>query len=265
MTTIQIFFSDNSFLSIDLLNAFQRKSIQYINADLLLKNVVVENGVKILPPEYDYLYIFFFYQINFSNVPEKYADHFKNINESQEDDILEVLKENTGIASLSVPETFSFSKQMRNSIFSFLKKKKENNMLKRLFRQIRYLIDVITGFAQNRGVMLTFSGVDGAGKSTILQEDKGDAGEKIQKESSGDQGTGLPCFPYSAHGNMGKKPQSKDVLILCQEKEIIRAPYHLCCASAIIMPTIYSVNSLYIQNISFEDILYCTTGIILIS
>jgi len=179
MTTIQIFFSDNSFLSIDLLNAFQRKSIQYINADLLLKNVVVENGVKILPPEYDYLYIFFFYQINFSNVPEKYADHFKNINESQEDDILEVLKENTGIASLSVPETFSFSKQMRNSIFSFLK---ENNMLKRLFRQIRYLIDVITDFAQNRGVMLTFSGVDGAGKSTILQEVKEMLEKKYRKK-----------------------------------------------------------------------------------
>jgi len=182
MTTIQIFFSDNSFLSIDLLNSFHRKAIQYIDADLLLKKAVLEDGIKILPPEYDYLYIFLFYQINFSGVPEKYTDHFKDIKEYQEHDILEVLKANTGIAPVSVSETFSFSKEMRKSIFSFLKKKRENNIARKSLRQIRYLINVMTEFIQNRGVMLTFSGVDGAGKSTILQEVKEMLEKKYRKK-----------------------------------------------------------------------------------
>jgi thymidylate kinase len=182
MTTIQIFFSDHSFLSIDLLSAFHRKSIQYIDADWLLKNAIVENGVKILPAEYDYLYIFLFYQINFSGVPQKYADHFKDLNQPKEHKILEVLKTSTGIGFMSISETFLFSNEVRSSIFSFLKKKERNNMLRRGVRGFRYWIDLITEFAQNKGMMLTFSGVDGAGKSTILQEVKEMLEKKYRKK-----------------------------------------------------------------------------------
>ncbi len=182
MTTIQLFFTDNSFLSIDLLNAFQRKSIQYINADLLLKNEVIENGIKILPAELDYLYIFLFYQINFSSVPDKYANHFKNLSTSQEQKVLEALKTNTGIDPISVSETFSFTNKMRNEIFSFLQKKKQNNIIRKLLRQLQYITDLVKEFVQNRGVMLTFSGVDGAGKSTILQEIKEMLEKKYRKK-----------------------------------------------------------------------------------
>jgi thymidylate kinase len=182
MSTVQLFFDDNSFLSLDLLNDFRRKSIRYINPSLLLEKGVLENGVKILPAQYDYLYIFLFYQINYSSVPEKYAHLFQSIDKEKETQILEMLKENTGYQTNAVSETFSFSEEKKNTVYDFLKKKGENNLLRRMARMLVYFFDSIREFVQNRGVMLTFSGVDGAGKSTILGEVKEMLEKKYRKK-----------------------------------------------------------------------------------
>ncbi|MBS1668477.1 MAG: hypothetical protein JST58_13960 [Bacteroidetes bacterium] len=182
MTTVQIFFNDISFLSIDLLVAFNRKSIQYIDAILLLDHAIDSGGVKILPPAYDYLYIFLFYQINFSEVPEKYASLFRNKNGVEAQSVLEVLKENTAVAEETLSSSFLFSKERRTRIYQFLKQKRSNGILWRSWRRLRYTIDFMKSFMHNRGVIVTFSGVDGAGKSTILNEVKEMLEKKYRKK-----------------------------------------------------------------------------------
>ena len=182
MSTVQLFFDDNSFLSIDLLNDFRRKSIQYIKPSFLLENGVLDNGVKILPAEYDYLYIFLFYQINYASVPEKYSHLFQSIDAAKGAQVLEVLKDNTGYNAKAVSETFSFTESKRKHVYDFLKGKSENNLVKRMVRLFLYFFDSLREFVQNRGVMLTFSGVDGAGKSTILGEVKEMLEKKYRKK-----------------------------------------------------------------------------------
>lgn len=178
MTTVQIFFLDTSFLSVDLLHDFHRKDICYINKNILLSGIVKENGIKILPPAYDYLYIFLFYQINNSSVPEKYTGHFKNLMEADEKMILDTLKTNSGITAKRLEETFAFTPEIKNQIIAHLKTLSSNGPIKRLFRFFEYQMNVLKDLLRNEGFVLTFSGVDGAGKSTILFEVK----EMLQKK-----------------------------------------------------------------------------------
>jgi thymidylate kinase len=172
MTTVQVYFMDNSFLSIDLLISFHRKSIEYLPSAYLLQKAVLQNGIKILPPAYDYLYIFIFYQINNSDLPSKYSRQYDQLSASAEFPILQQLKEQFDVDSKSVSDTFVFQKSKREKLLGFLKSKKENNFFRRMIRFGRYLAGQFMYLIKPDGFMLTFSGVDGAGKSTIIQEVK---------------------------------------------------------------------------------------------
>lgn len=178
MTTMELFFNDASYLSIDLLQAFHRKSITYIDAELMLNNAVTKDRVSMLPPAYDYLYIYLFYQLNYAAVPEKYSRHFAALDSETASAVLEVLQRETGIAAVSIAETFAYNPGNRNAVFQFLEKRRTNSLPARAFRWLQYKRNTLADMLHNKGFMLTFSGVDGAGKSTILNEVK----EMLQKK-----------------------------------------------------------------------------------
>jgi thymidylate kinase len=170
MTTIQLFFADNSFLSIDLLTAFHRKSLEYIDAGEMLDHAVEEQGIKVLPPAYDYLYIYLFYQLNFEAVPDKYARYFKHIDLRTESDMLMLLCRKAGIRATRLAGTFALPATNRQQSIRFLRRKRANSLSLRLARGLRYAVDSLRDLVRAKGIMLTFSGVDGAGKTTILGE-----------------------------------------------------------------------------------------------
>jgi thymidylate kinase len=170
MTTIQLFFNDNSFLSIDLLTAFHRKSLEYIDAREMLDHAVEEDGINILPPAYDYLYIYLFYQLNFDAVPAKYSNCFNPTREEIETTTLKLLSRRTGIRARRLADTFACSAAGRRKSIGFLLQKPANGLSLRLVRWLRYAMDSLRDLLRAKGIMLTFSGVDGAGKTTILGE-----------------------------------------------------------------------------------------------
>jgi thymidylate kinase len=170
MTTIQLFFTDNSFLSIDLLTAFHRKSLEYIDAGEMLDNAVEQDGIKVLPPAYDYLYIYLFYQLNFDAVPAKYANPFGSIGIGVETEVLKLLGRKAGVRVRRLTETFAWSSTWRQRSIDFLLRKPANRLSLRLVRCLRYAVDTLMDLLRTKGIMLTFSGVDGAGKTTILGE-----------------------------------------------------------------------------------------------
>jgi putative protein kinase ArgK-like GTPase of G3E family len=65
---------------------------------------------------------------------------------------------------------------------SFLGKQKPNRGIYRVYRGFQHLVNQLKEFAGNRGLILTFSGVDGAGKSTILSEFKDRLEKKYRKK-----------------------------------------------------------------------------------
>ena len=182
MTTMELFFSDGSYLSIDLLRAFHRKSIAYLDAGLLLNNSITANGIKILPPAFDYLYIYLFYQINHAAVPEKYSRWFLMVDNLTETAILETLRQQTGIEASHIEDTFAFSAENRKKMLLFTAKNPSNRPLRRAVRWCRHQFNNLSSLLHNRGFMLTFSGVDGAGKSTILNEVKDMLQQKYRKK-----------------------------------------------------------------------------------
>jgi len=170
MTTAQLFFSDQSFLSIDILKAFHRKSLEYIPAAEMLDHAVMVNGVRILPPAYDYLYIYLFYHLNYTGIPSKYSVLFHQCGPERERAILALLKRMTGIKACQLSDTFAWSAHTRREVMTFLRRSWSNRPLMRLTRWCKYGADSLSDLFSRRGVMMTFSGVDGAGKSTILGE-----------------------------------------------------------------------------------------------
>lgn len=182
MVTLEIFFNDHSFLSIDLLTGFNRKSYEYIQPALMLASRQQTDGVQVLPPAWDYLYIYLFYQLNFSSIPEKYQAPFLQLTELQRATLLQNLQEQTGIQYNSLEQTFPFSGADRKRIFHFLQQRSSNTIAARCIRWCQHNRDTFRDMRQRKGFMLTFSGVDGAGKSTILNEVKEMLQRKYRKK-----------------------------------------------------------------------------------
>jgi thymidylate kinase len=170
MTTVQLFFSDQSFLSIDILQAFHRKSLQYIPAAEMLDHTEMVDGVRVLQPAYDYLYIYLFYHLNGAGIPSKYSTHFQHGGTEKEKAILTLIESHTGIQAGELCATFIWSARTHRELIAFLSRSRSNRQLLRLTRWFRYMADSMSDLLRAKGIMLSFSGVDGAGKSTILGE-----------------------------------------------------------------------------------------------
>jgi thymidylate kinase len=170
MTTVQLYFSDQSFLSIDILQAFHRKSLEYIPAAEMLDHAEMVDGVRVLQPAYDYLYIYLFYHLNGAGIPSKYSTYFQKGDAEQEKAILALLERQTGIQARDLSATFAWSVRTLRELMTFLRRSRTNRPLLRLARAFHYVADSFSGLLQAKGMVLTFSGVDGAGKSTILGE-----------------------------------------------------------------------------------------------
>jgi thymidylate kinase len=170
MTTVQLFFSDQSFLSIDILQAFHRKSLEYIPAAEMLDHTEMVDGVRLLQPAYDYLYIYLFYHLNGSGIPAKYSSLFLHVDAEKEKAIFTLLHRKTGIQARELCATFAWSAHTQRELIDFLRRSRNNRPFLRLARWLHYVADSMSDLLRAKGMMLTFSGVDGAGKSTILGE-----------------------------------------------------------------------------------------------
>ncbi|MDE3251094.1 MAG: hypothetical protein KGO82_20685, partial [Bacteroidota bacterium] len=131
---------------------------------------------------WDYLYIYLFYQLNYSSIPEKYQAPFLRLAELQQATVLQNLQEQTGIQHSNLEQSFPFSAGDRKKIFGFLRQRSSNALVARCVRWCQHKRDTLRDMRQRKGFMLTFSGVDGAGKSTILNEVKEMLQRKYRKK-----------------------------------------------------------------------------------
>lgn len=137
---IQLFNGETLFL--DLIWKLKRKSKVFQNtSEMIDRSQVNRYGVKAISKMDNARYIHSFFTQNGATIPSKYkniVDEFKS---------LEDLEEMTYV-------------------------QKENSGWKGVLNRSSYLMDVIKRSLFNRGFIVTFSGVDGAGKSTIIENVK---------------------------------------------------------------------------------------------
>ena len=183
MTVIRIFFKDGSFLSLDLIYRFKRKWTEYIDADSILKGACPDRfGVKRAKAKHDLQYSLLFYTLNGASIPQSYFQYFMDRCMGNTKVLLEHVNWTFGLKMRNLKEAFKYSEELHNQLSNSVSNYPENNGWKGLLNRVVYFIDTARDVLRSEGMIITFSGVDGAGKSTIIEDIRANLSKKYRKQ-----------------------------------------------------------------------------------
>jgi thymidylate kinase len=155
MLNALILITDGNLLSIDLVWQLKRKSLEFMHSrEVLSRTSTNDFAVKTLSDEDTLSYLQCFYGLNHSKIPEKYHIYF-----SAESDL--------------TPDN--------QKLKALVKNMKANKGYSSFYNKANYFFDCFYRFAQRRGMIITFSGVDGAGKSTIIEHTRWEIEKKLRR------------------------------------------------------------------------------------
>lgn len=145
MNTLELYFDDQNFLRIDLLFEVKRKNIVILDAKKALEaSYLADNGWKYIPDSFSVQYIKGFFYLNNNNIPDKYIAYYQE----------------------SFPEIKTCNK---NGYKKHVLKLSDNNLFRLTWNSIKYFFGLLLLLSRPKGFVITYSGVDGSGKSTILE------------------------------------------------------------------------------------------------
>jgi len=171
MTNINIFFKDGSFLSLDLIHQLKRKTDIFMDAEGVLKRSKVnEFGIKTVSSKDEAKYIGWFYALNNAAIPNQYKFLHEHLLSSKSAENKALLRYFKGDATILKELKYRVKNKAENLGWSGLKNK------------AMYFFDSLKSFLRNDGLVITFSGVDGAGKSTIIENIKYKIEKSLRKE-----------------------------------------------------------------------------------
>ncbi len=163
MKSATILLSDGSLIQLDLIWKIKRKNIVFLEIDEVLKNAVVNQfGVKIPLQLHDITYTVLFHLLNRADVPSRYATAYSGSAENAQ------LLINNLMPDVEANNLWKYNVRTRTDLITKLMKTPENRPLKYAWNTTEYLFDSIKNTLPQRGFTITFSGVDGAGKSTMI-------------------------------------------------------------------------------------------------
>ncbi len=178
-TYVSLLFNDGSYLEIDLLFRFDRKGILYLNPEEILDHSIdLPGGIKAAAHHHNFEYILLFYLLNGASVPQRYRDYFSTFSFEQRSEIFLHITGRYKVNINVLDELYDIQSRFTKKIISFVHNRAENKHLFLLTHKMRYLRDAIHDAIHHKGITVTFSGVDGAGKSTIIEEVK----QSLQKK-----------------------------------------------------------------------------------
>jgi thymidylate kinase len=158
MNTIQVFTTDASLLSIDLIWQLKRRNIEILDAKkVIASNFSTNYGVKSASNIDIARYVVMFYILNNAKIPSKYLVYQEAIKNSKE------------AIDVNISEYFTDSSKDKNIMLTAISNNKSNKGLPFITNTFNYMIDTMKNSKKSNGFILTFSGVDGAGKSTVIE------------------------------------------------------------------------------------------------
>jgi thymidylate kinase len=158
MNSIHITSNDDDFLSIDLIWQLKIKNIEILNTKKILKTYYTNTfGVKNASELVTARYVCLFYVLNNATIPKKYLAYEEVI-----------LQSNTNLDNI-LKKYYSNSTNSKKPILIFLNSQLSNTYFYFIKNTLFYGLDTLKQLLSNRGYIITFSGVDGAGKTTIIE------------------------------------------------------------------------------------------------
>ncbi len=179
---LEIFFKDKGFLRIDLIHQFKRKNFEMFDKSEILQNTILtQENIKVPQTKYDFEYCLLFYLLNKSGIPKKYIDFFSTLPEQEKIGIENYIFEKYNL-KYDLNNLEQHNSEIENKLFSIIAKTNSNSGINKIKNNINYLFDTLKNTFLQKGLIVTFSGVDGAGKSTIIELAKKNIQKKYRKK-----------------------------------------------------------------------------------
>ncbi|MEZ0486661.1 phosphotransferase [Fibrella aquatica] len=154
MKQLHIQLNDNTSLHLDLIWAFKRKQLEFMPANAVWETAkLAPHGLNVPALEHEQTYVRRFYGLNNAPVPDRYQYLFGYLTQ----------------ATMTTQETTAIQAMPANRGWRAVR------------NTLAYGWDTIRSFAFRRGMIVTFSGVDGAGKSTVIEQTKHDIEKKLRQ------------------------------------------------------------------------------------
>jgi thymidylate kinase len=171
MHFIELYFHDKTFLEIDFIWKFKYKNVTIMSMQEVLNSTYKDHlNVQRVAPQHDAEFTMLFYQLNRSPIPQKYKS---------------VVKQNLTYLADKYPSLqngLDVTPSTRQSIISSLNSRFDNKGFEWLKNLKNYVKDSLESYKDFNTPSLTFSGVDGAGKTTIIDAIERLLTEKYRKK-----------------------------------------------------------------------------------
>jgi thymidylate kinase len=169
MRMLRVFLSDGGFLQIDLLHSFSRKGLLFLDARRVLASASANaEGWKLPGPTESFEYTALFYLLNDAELPARYQDYFSGLPHAARGEILAHMRKHYGLGAETLEELFVTPVRWKGQTLRAIARYPQNRAAARAWRTCGYLGDIVS--LHRRAPLVTISGVDGAGKSTILSD-----------------------------------------------------------------------------------------------
>ena len=156
MMSLLIVLHNDQLLALDLIWQLKVKALDFMDVKLAIKEAVKNDfSIQVLNQQYTREYLRCFYGLNSSAIPEKYHPLLES-SLVEKRDYLEIKRK-----VMNMPANKGFAAWINTFC---------------------YIADVIRQFLFQKGMVITFSGVDGAGKSTVIEHTKKELEKRLRKK-----------------------------------------------------------------------------------
>lgn len=166
-----IYFEDTTFLQVDFLYKFIRTNTIYLNTDeIFQKRVKDKEGIYVTDTNELFEHVVLFNFLNFAGLPKKYIPYFEQKAVRTKNRFIINFNEQYGTRYNNVQDFAKFDKKLRDKIIEKVQHFPQNQGINKLKNNWEYITDRLKAMKRDKGITITFTGVDGAGKTTILTE-----------------------------------------------------------------------------------------------
>lgn len=171
MASIQIILQNKDVLNLDLIWQLKWKQLQMMSIETVLERTQVNRfGIKQLHPFDLVQYLGLFYGLNNALIPSKYSHH------------LEAETELRGYLNTVISVSAFKNEIPKDVLLEELKEMRSNTGINYLTNTMRYFMDTLKSLFKPKGMIITFSGVDGAGKSTVIEHVRKEFDKKLRRK-----------------------------------------------------------------------------------
>lgn len=161
---------DGGILHVDFIHQWRRKYLQFGQmTEVLTKAYTDAAGLRHVSPYHTAVFVGCFYGLNKSQIPFKYL-HYR-----------EFIEKSRSSLDNQIYGLFLGDKANPARLTRYLQKRIYNQGFSALLCKIQYWLDVASRLIATKGFTVTFSGVDGAGKSTVISHLREELDKKFRR------------------------------------------------------------------------------------